>query len=140
MTFAKPTGDLRDFFNHLLTGSLIMSFETYVPQRGPSSEKSTIRILRNGDLSISPSVYENWFGKAGYVELLFDARARKVGLRPRRKPTKATYKLRESPQGGRRFYVSGGQFLHKYGINMSKAKSFEAKWNAGAKVVEFSAR
>lgn len=117
-----------------------MGFETYVPQRGPSTGKSTIRILRNGDFSISPAVYEKWFGKAGYVELLFDPRARKVGLKPRRKPTKATYKLRESPQGGRRFYVSGGQFLQKYGIDMPKAKSFEAGWNNRAKVVEFSVR
>ena len=60
-----------------------MGFETYVPQRGPSSGKSTIRVLRNGDLSISPAVYEQWFDKAGYVELLFDPQNKKVGLKPR---------------------------------------------------------
>lgn len=117
-----------------------MGFETYVPQRGPSSGKSTVRILGNGDFSISPAVYQQWFKKAKYVELLFDPRAKKVGLRPRSKPTKATYKLRESPQGGRRYYVSGGQFLESYGIRVNKAKSFDVKWNGSAKAVEFSVR
>lgn len=77
-----------------------MAFETYVPQRGPSVGRSTIRILKNGNFSISPAAYEKWFRKSNYVELLFDARTRKVGLRPRGKPTKASYKLRTSPQGG----------------------------------------
>jgi hypothetical protein len=117
-----------------------MGFETYIPQRGPSSGKSTIRILRNGDLSVSPAVYEKWFGKAGYTELLYDAKAGKIGLKPRTQPTKATYKLRESPQGGLRYYVSAGRFMQAYGISVRKAKSFEARWNDKAKVIEFSVR
>lgn len=115
-----------------------MGFETYVPQRGPSSGKSTVRVLRNGDMSISPSVYENWFDRANYVELLFDPQGKKVGLRARRKPTKATYKLRESPQGGSRRYISSGRFLSTYGVAVNKAKSFEARWNGRQRLVEFS--
>lgn len=114
-----------------------MAFETYVPQRGPSVGKPSIRILKNGQLSISPAAYDKWFKKANYVELLFDSRARRVGLKPRSKPTKATYKLRLSPQGGDRRYVSGARFLESYGVDVRKAKSFEAKWNAGQKLVEF---
>ena len=115
-----------------------MGYEIYVPQRGPSSGKSTIRILRNGDLSVSPAVYEKWFGRADYVELMFDTQNKKVGMKPRTKPSKSTYKLRESPQGGARRYVSGGQFLANYGVTITKAKSFDAKWNERQKVVEFS--
>lgn len=117
-----------------------MGFETYVPQRGPSSGKSTIRILKNGDFSISPAVYDQWFQKANYVELLFDPKAKKIGLKPRVKPTKATYKLRSSPQGGRRYYVSGKQFLESYGIKTGRARSFEASWNGRQKLVEFSVK
>lgn len=117
-----------------------MAFETYVPQRGPSAGKSTIRILKNGDFSISPAAYETWFNKANHVELLFDPRSRKVGLKPRSKATKASYKLRESPQGGQRRYVSGSQFLESYGVKLGKAKSFEAKWNDSQKLVEFSVK
>ena len=76
-----------------------MAFETYVPQRGRASGKTTIRILKSGDLSVSPGVYEQWFRRAGHVELLFDPKGKKIGLRPRSKPSRATYKLRESPQG-----------------------------------------
>ena len=115
-----------------------MAFETYTPQRGPSAGKSTVRILKNGDISISPAIQEEWFGRAEYVELLFDPAGKKVGLKPRTKPTKATYKLRESPQGGSRRYVSGGQFLATYGVSFNKARSFDVKWNDRAKVVEFS--
>ena len=115
-----------------------MAYETYVPQRGRASAKTTIRILKSGDLSISPSVYDQWFGGAKHVELLYDSKAKKVGLRPRRKSDRTTYKLRESPQGGQRYYVSSGQFLEHYGIPHQKARGFEAKWNARQKVVEFS--
>jgi hypothetical protein len=117
-----------------------VAFETYVPQRGPSAGKSTIRILKNGNFSISPAAYEKWFRKSNYVELLFDARSRKVGLRPRSKSTKASYKLRMSPQGGDRRYISGSQFLESCGVDVRKARSFEAKWNNGQKLVEFSVK
>lgn len=115
-----------------------MAFETYVPQRGRSAGKSTIRVLKNGNFSISSTAYQKWFDKASYVELLFDARSRKVGLRPRNKPTRASYKLRESPQGGDRKYVSGARFLESYGVRLRKARSFDAKWNDRQKLVEFS--
>lgn len=114
-----------------------MGYETYVPQRGPSSGKSTIRILRNGDISVSPAVYDQWFKKAEFVELMFDPQNKKVGLKPRSKASKATYKLRKSPQGGARRYVSGGQFLANYGVSVSKSRSFETKWNERQKLVEF---
>ena len=117
-----------------------MAFETYVPQRGRSSGKSTIRILKSGDLSISPDVYAEWFGKAGHVELLYDPKARKIGLRPRAKGSRSTYKLRESPQGGARYYVSAGRFLDHYGISHQKARAFKAKWNGRQKIVEVSIR
>ena len=116
-----------------------MGFETYVPQRGPSSSKSSIRILRNGDISVSPGAYDAWFRGADYVELLYDTRRKKVGLRPQSKRSKSTYKLRKSPQGGARRYVSGGQFLSNFGIKVNKARSFEGKWNPSLRVVEFSA-
>lgn len=119
-------------------GGVGLAFETYVPQRGRSAGKSTIRVLKNGNFSISAAAYQKWFDKAGYVELLFDPRARKVGLRPRSKSTRASYKLRESPQGGDRRYVSGAQFLESYGVKLRKARSFEAKWNERQKLVEFS--
>ena len=115
-----------------------MGFETYIPQRGPSSGKSTIRILKNGDFSISPMVYDQWFDKANHVELMFDPQHRRIGLKPRPKSTKASYKVRESPQGGMRRYVSGGQFLDTYGVDVDKAKSFDAKWNEKEKLVEIS--
>lgn len=117
-----------------------MGFKTYFPQRGPSSGKTTVRILRNGDLSISPGLRERWFGKAGFIELLYDPKAGKVGLKPRAKATRATYKLRPSPQGGRRFYVSGSQFLDACGIKIGKVKNHEARWNEQEKLVEFSVK
>ena len=117
-----------------------MPFETYIPQRGPSSGKSTVRILKSGDISVSPGAYDEWFDGANHVELLYDSRSKKVGLRPRRKPTKASYKLRESAQGGRRRYVSGSQFLGTVGVKVNKARSFDAKWNAAEKLVEFSVK
>ena len=114
-----------------------MAFKTYVPQRGPSVGKPSIRVLKNGNFSISAAAYEEWFDGANYVELLFDPRSRKVGLRPRSKPTKATYKLRRSPQGGNRRYVSGAQFLQSFGVDVRKARNFEAKWSAGQRLVVF---
>jgi hypothetical protein len=119
-------------------GGIRLAFETYVPQRGRSAGKSTIRVLKNGNFSISAAAYQKWFDKASHVELLFDPRARKVGLKPRSKPTRASYKLRESPQGGDRKYVSGAQFLEACGVKLRKARSFDAKWNDRLKLVEFA--
>lgn len=117
-----------------------MGFETYVPKRGPSGSKSEVRILKSGDLSISGATHAEWFDGANYVELLFDPKGKKVGLRPRKRPTKASYKLRESPQGGDRRYVSGGQFLETYGISVGKATSYESKWNEREALVEFAVK
>ena len=114
-----------------------MPYETYVPQRGRAGGKSTVRILRNGVISVGGGAYDQWFGGASHVELMFDGRGRKVGLKPRRKPTKATYKLRESPQGGTSRYVSAGRFLETYGVKVAKAQTFDAQWNEKEGVVEF---
>ena len=118
-----------------------MAYETYVPQRGrAASGKPVIRILKNGDLSVSPMVQKEFFKGASHVELLYDSRTKKVGLKPRKKPTKASYKLRPSPQGGNRYYVSAGSFLEHYGIGAKKARTHEASWNKRAGVAEFSVR
>jgi hypothetical protein len=45
-----------------------------------------------------------------------------------------------SPQGGDRRYISGSQFLESCGVDVRKARSFEAKWNNGQKLVEFSVK
>ncbi|HJU87680.1 MAG TPA: hypothetical protein VJ788_09955 [Gemmatimonadota bacterium] len=95
-------------------------------------------MLKNGNFSISAAAYQKWFDGASHVELLFDSRGRKVGLKPRRKPTKASYKLRNSPQGGDRKYVSGAQFLESCGLKLRKAHSFDARWNDRQKLVEFA--
>lgn len=116
-----------------------MPFETYVPRRGPGkAEKPTIRILKSGDFSISPAAYDEFFGGAKHAELLYDPKSKKIGIKPRRKPTKASYKIRESPQGGSRRYISGSQFLEHYGIEVDKAKSLEASWNQKDKLVAVS--
>lgn len=117
-----------------------MPFETYVPRRGPggTGPQPTVRILKNGDLSINRAAHEQWLRGANYVELLYDPRSKKVGLKPRKKPTKATYKLRSNPQGGDRRYVSGRQFLENYGVKTTKAKTLDAKWNDGEGLIEAS--
>ncbi|MGH8546007.1 MAG: hypothetical protein ACREX3_20765 [Gammaproteobacteria bacterium] len=85
--------------------------------------------------------YETYVPERGHhVELLFDPRSKKVGLKPRRKPTKASYKLLPSPQSGNRYYVSAGSFLEHYGIGAKKAKSQEASWNKRTGVAEFSVK
>ena len=76
--------------------------------------------------------------KAAPTTVLFDPKGKKIGLRPRSKPSRATYKLRESPQGGDRYYISAGRFLDHYGISHQKARGFEARWNGRQKVVELS--
>lgn len=116
-----------------------MAFKTYVPRRGPRGGNATIRILKNGTISVSPAAHQEWFGGAEYVELLYDPKTSKIALKPRRKPTKATYKLRLSPQGGDRRYVSASQFLEHLGIRVDKSRTVDAKWNARQGVVELSA-
>lgn len=115
-----------------------MPFETYVPQRGRKAKKKpvdlTVKILKNGDFSISSAVYESFFQNAANAELAYDARAKKVGIRPRKAKTKASYKLRKV--GGRR-YISGSQFLENYGIRLRRTRSYDARWNGKAKLVEF---
>ena len=118
-----------------------MPFETYVPSRGRgSSDKPTIRVTKNGQFSISAVAYEQLLNKANHVELLFDPRSGKVGLRPRGKATKASYKVRASPQGGNRRYVSAQKFLEHFGIEVKKASTFEVGWNKKERAAEFTTR
>lgn len=94
----------------------------------------TIRVLESGELSIGPEACRAFFHEAHHVELLFDPERGRIGLRPRTKPTRASYKLR--PQGGRRRYVHAVQFLEHYGIEEVRGRRLPARWNDRAGVVE----
>ncbi|MDX1624681.1 MAG: hypothetical protein R3199_11965 [Gemmatimonadota bacterium] len=117
-----------------------MPYEKYIPRRGPAGGRATVRILKNGDFSVSPGAFNKWFDGANHVELYFNPNAKKVGMKPKKQPTKASYKLRESPQGGDRRYVSGEQFLETYDISVEKATTYEAEWNDKEDLVEFKVK
>lgn len=94
----------------------------------------TIRVLESGELSIGPAVCRAFLAGVRHVELLFDPDRERIGLRPRTRPTRASYKLR--PQGGRRRYVHAGQFLEHYEIEDARGRRLPARWNDRAGVVE----
>lgn len=98
--------------------------------------ESTIRVLESGELSIGPEAWRALLDEAAHVELLFDPERERIGLRPRERPTRASYKLRR--QGGRRRYVHAVQFLEHYGLDEARGRRLPARWNDRVGIVEVS--
>jgi hypothetical protein len=79
------------------------------------------------------------FKRAGakFVQILWDAKAFRVALRPLSKSGQSSYKLtvNSSKRGAA---VSGLSFLRYVGWNFSKSMTFPAEWNEKEKVLEAS--
>lgn len=96
--------------------------------------EAKIRVLECGEMSIGREAWETLFGGVRYVELLFDRERGRIGLRPRRRPTRASLRLRT--QGGRRRYVHAVRFLEWFGIEEVRGRSLPARWNEREGLVE----
>lgn len=100
--------------------------------------EAKIRVLECGEMSIGREAWETLFGGARHVELLFDRERGRIGLRPRRRPSRASLRLRA--QGGHRRYVHAVRFLEWFGIEDVRGRSLPARWNEREGVVEVEVR
>jgi len=108
------------------------------PSDGRRGVEAKIRVLECGEMSIGREAWERLFGGARHVELLYDRDGGRIGLRPRRRPTRASLRLRA--QGGRRRYVHAVRFLERFGIEEVRGRSLLARWNEREGVVEVEVR
>ncbi len=111
-----------------------MAFETFTKvNRKSGSAEPAISVSKNGMLGINQACREQYLPKAEAVQLLFDAKSKRIGVRPVPPETEHTYKLRPLKGGG--FQVTAISFLRHYEIEQARTKKYPATWDETEKVV-----
>jgi hypothetical protein len=78
-----------------------------------------------------------WSVGAKFVQILWDAEAYRVALRPLAKPGESSYKLLVK-KGKRGTMFSARTFLHSIGWNSSRSTVISIEWNEEEKLLEAS--
>jgi hypothetical protein len=112
-----------------------MAFELFTREAARSTREPRISVNKQGTLQLNASCLAQYFAKTQYVQLLYDAAAKRIAVKPAKAKDDHTYKLCRTKQGGA--YVSARTFLKHYGIEHKSTKSHPAKWQAkpGAAVI-----
>jgi hypothetical protein len=93
----------------------------------------TVSVTKNGTFGLNQACQEQYLPKAEAVQLLYDAKSRRIGIRPVAPETEHSYKLRPVKGGG--FQITAISFLRHYELEHPKTKQYAATWDDAEKVV-----
>ena len=118
-----------------------MSFEKFVPARKARKQvvkPPVAKILKGGQLSLNKPAYQAYLKGATHVELFYDSTANKIGLKPKKYPTKAAFKLRAVGKGKATYRVNAKQLADYYHIRVEKKTSVTPTWNHSEGILEIA--
>ena len=118
-----------------------MPFEKYSrPKKGrkPVAKPPRASVLKGGQISLNSSAYEEYLKGAKYVELYYDASARKIGLKPKKYPVKAGFPLRVVGKSKSNYRVNAKPLIEHYGIKVEKKLTVTPRWNNSETLLEIS--
>jgi hypothetical protein len=112
-----------------------MAFELFNRSTVRRTTEPRVSLTKQGTLQLNAATLAQFFEGVDFVQLLFDAKTRRVALKPATKKDEQTYKLSRAKQGTG--HVSASAFLKHYGIKHDATKSYPVKWleNPGAVVL-----
>ncbi len=109
-----------------------MPFEKYTPpKKGPKlvAKPPKASILQGGQISLNSAAYTEHLKGAKHVELYYDASAMKIGLKPKKYPTKAGFPLRAVGKGKSTYRVNAKKLMEHYDIKIKKKLTVMLHWN-----------
>ena len=118
-----------------------MPFEKYSPP--PKGRKPIVRppkasVLKGGQISLNSSAYEKYLQGAKYVELYYDASAKKIGLKPKMYPVKAGIPLKPIGKSRSIYRVNAKPLIEHFGIKVEKKTTVTPKWNKTEGLLELA--
>ncbi len=95
---------------------------------GSSSENTAPRITvrKGGQMVLTRGTVEMLGGDVTHVQLGFDPKTKRVGIRAAGEEAKGSYRLRSQGTNGLHL-VAGKRFFAHYGIEIGKAQGFDAE-------------
>lgn len=110
------------------------SWEVFDKRAGVATKSPMVTIQAKGLLSLNRAAYEA-VGQPGFVELLYDAQERLVGLRPAEPSSPRAYPVR-SQSNGATYLVAGTAFTRHYGLDTAIARRYGASMMGPVLVVD----
>ena len=118
-----------------------MPFEKYSPPkkgRKPVAKPPKASILKGGQISINSAAYNDYLKGAKYVELFYDASARKIGLKPKKYPVKAGFELRSIGKSKSIYRVNAMPLMQHYGFKIERILTVTPNWNKSEGLLELA--
>jgi len=112
-----------------------MAFELFTREAARTTREPRISVTKQGTLQLNAACVAQYFARTQYVQLLYDAAAGRIAVKPAKAKSGDTYKLSRTKQGGAN--VAASAFLKHYGIEHAATKSYPARWldKPGAAVI-----
>ncbi len=109
-----------------------MPFAKYEGQR-PRGATEIVSIRRNGQIAFNSKAVQSFsVGGFKFAELYFDRANRRIGIQLTNSKDKGARKIMSL---GSTALVTGAGFLRHFGINISKARKFQPKYDRAKKIV-----
>ncbi len=109
-----------------------MSFELFDHRDHSRPDRPLVTIQRNGQLSLNRRAHEI-IGSPRFVELMYDHKGQRIGLRPTREQTPASYTLASS---GSAHHVTVKNYLREYNVDYSTTRRYEAVLEGNLLVID----
>jgi len=118
-----------------------MPYEKFAPPkkgRKVAPMPPQVKVLKGGIVSLNAPAYEEFLRGAKHVELFFDADAKKIGLKPKKYPTKAGFPIKAVGKGKATYRVNIKPLFEHYGIDAGDKRSVEANWDESEGLLEIA--
>ncbi len=118
-----------------------MPFEKYTPpKKGPKpvAKPPKASLLQGGQISLNSTAYAEYLKGAKYIELYYDPKAMKIGLKPRKYPLKSGFPLRVVGKGKSTYRVNAKPLMEHYDIKIAKKLTVTPQWNKSEGLLELA--
>ncbi len=103
-----------------------MNFEFYEGTKTDGATKALVTIRKGGQLVLTQAAVAMLGDGATHVQIGLDPDSRAIGIRAADEAAQGRYRLRAQGTGGRRL-VDGKRLFALHGINIEKARTFDAE-------------
>ena len=113
-----------------------MGFQPFEDKRVKRTEPA-VSITRFGNFTLNAACVRELFRGYKYIKVYWDAKQRKVGLKPLKRPDEFSYSVNVNSKGSIGTF-SGTAFIKAMGIDYSETRAYLVSWNEEEKLIEFS--
>lgn len=118
-----------------------MPFVKYIaPKKGrkPVARPPKVNVLQGGQISLNSVAYAEYLKGAKYIELYYDPKAMKIGLKPKKYPVKTGFPLKVVGKGKSTYRVYAKPLMEHYDIKIAKKLTVTPQWNKSEGLLELA--